>query len=160
MTNRIETKRTIGPILVLGLSLLYGCGGPLGPFPGGVLEGKPARADPTWNGLGDSGICELETNPADPYSVTVACTVIDGQLYVNAGGTEKRWAKNIVDDPNVRLRIDGEIYDLRGIRVQDPAEIARFGKAWTSQSFFRRDPAAYDEVWVFRLVPRPSKSPT
>lgn len=152
------TKTIAGLALVLGLALLYGCGGPLGPFTGGMLEGTPTQIDPTWSDLGDAGICELETNPKDPHSVTVACTVIDGQVYVNAGGSEKRWAKNIIDDPNVRLRVDGKIYELRGVRVEDPAEIDRFGKAWTSQSYFRRDPTGYDEVFVFRLVPRTPKA--
>ena len=78
--------------------------------------------------MGSHGIAEIETDPSDPYSVTVAYTVVDGQLYVNAGGAEKRWAKNTVANPNVRLRIDGKIYDLQAIRVEDPAEIARFGR--------------------------------
>ncbi len=147
-------------MLLVGLCLLHGCGGPLGPFPGGMLEGTPAPVDPTWSRIGDARNCEIETNPAEPYSVTVACTVIDGQLYVNAGGTAKPWAKNIIADPNVRVRVDGEIYALRGTRVEDPAEIARFARAWTSQSFFRRDPTAYDEVWVFRLVPRTATGAT
>lgn len=154
MKHRIKTNRIARFALVLGVALAYGCGGPLGPFPGGMLEGTATPVDPTWSELGDSGICEIETSPKDPYSVTVACTVLDGQMYVNAGGSEKRWAKNIIDDPNVRVRINGKIYELRGIRVRDQAEIARFGDAWTGQSFFRRDPTDYDEVWVFRLVPR------
>lgn len=141
--------------LLLGMVFLVGCGGPFGMIPGGRMEGTSAQWDQTWSKVGDSGIGEIETNPADPYSVTVAYTVVDGQLYVNAGNSEKRWAKNTVDDPNVRFRIDGEIYDLRAIRVEDPAEIARFGKAWT-QGWFRRDPTQFDEVWIFRLVPRPS----
>ena len=102
-------------------------------------------------------MCEIETNPSDPYSVTVACTLVGGEMYVNAGGSEKPWAKNIVDDPNVRVRIDGRIHDLRGIRVEDEAEIARFGEVWTSQGWFLRDPTQFEEVWVFRLVPRSSE---
>lgn len=139
--------------LLLGM-LLVGCGGPVGVFPGGRMDGPPAPADPGWRGVGDAGIAQIETNPANPYSVTVAYTVLDGQLYVNAGGSEKRWARNVVNDPNVRLRIDGEIHDLRAIRIEDRDEIARFGEAWTGQSWFRRDPTQFDEVWIFRLVPR------
>ena len=54
----------------------------------------------------------------------------------------------------MRLRLDGVLYDLRAERVIDPEEIAAFGKAWTNQSMFRRDPSGLDEVWVYRLVPR------
>lgn len=119
------------------------------------MDGKTVPVDRTWHGFGESGIAEIETNPADPYSVTVAYTIVDGELYVNAGGEEKKWAKNSVEDPNVRLRVDGDIYELHAIRVTDPAEIARFGEAWT-RGWFRRDPTQYEEVWVFRLVERPS----
>lgn len=160
MAPTVKQWRT--PFLVLawalvGMTVSLGCGGPVSFIPGGRMDGTPARVDPTWSNLGDSGICQLETNPDDPYSVTVAYTVVDGQLYVNAGGSEKRWAKNAIDHPDVRLRIDGKIYELRAVRVTDPGEIARFASAWTGQSFFRRDPTAYDEVFVFRLVPRPKE---
>lgn len=156
MANRRQrTVWNVGAALFLGATLLGACGGPLGFIPGGRLDGTTVPVDLSWSGLGDSGIAEIETNPGDPYSVTIAYTVVDGQLYVNAGNREKRWAKNTVDYPDVRLRIDGEIYDLRAIRVEDPAEIARFGKAWTS-GWFRRDPTQYEQVWIFRLIPRPA----
>lgn len=139
----------------LALGLFCGCGGPLGPLPGGMLQGTSAAPSGNWDEVGEYEICELETNPKEPYSVTVACTIVDGQMYVNAGGSEKPWARNIRDDPNVRLRIDGRIYELRGLRVEDEAETARFGAAWTSQSWFRRDPTQFQEAWIFRLTPRP-----
>ncbi len=155
MARRRETAWILGASLFLGLAALGGCGGPFGFIPGGRLDGAPARWDRTWSNVGESGIAEIETDPGEPYSVTVAYTVVAGQLYVNAGGSEKRWARNTVDHPDVRLRIDGAIYDLRAIRVEDSAEIARFGDAWTGQSWFRRDPTQFEEVWIFRLVSRP-----
>jgi hypothetical protein len=143
----------------LSIGLLLGCGGPLGPIPGGMLDGPraPRMGDPAV--LGASGIGELETDPRDPYSVTVAYNVIDGVIYVNAGGEAKRWARNALADPDVRFRVDGEIHELRAVRVTDPAEIARFGEAWT-QGWFRRDPTGYEEVWVFRLLPPADSVPS
>ncbi len=85
-----------------------------------------------------------------------AFTIVDGQLYINAGGTETQWAINIKENPLVRLRMDGVLYDLRAERVSDPAEIAAFAAAWTSQSFFRRDPSELEQIWLYRLVPRGS----
>jgi hypothetical protein len=38
--------------------------------------------------------------------------------------------------------------------VTDEGEIAKFGKAWTDQSMFRRDPSELEEVWLYRLAPR------
>ena len=60
----------------------------------------------------------------------------------------------MTESPLVRLRMDGALYDLRAERVTEAVEIAAFGKAWTDQSVFRRDPAGLDEVWIYRLAPR------
>ena len=42
----------------------------------------------------------------------------------------------------------------RALNVTNEAEIERFGKAWTDQSMFRRDPAELDQVWLYQLVAR------
>lgn len=147
-------------VLVFSALLLAtssGCGGeggPTGLLPGGRLVGEPAATPADWGFAGDAGTMQLETNPAEPYSVNLAYTVLGGRFYVNAGGTETRWAAHIAADPRVRLRLDERLYDLRARRVTDAAELEAFAEAWTSQSFFRRDPRRYDEVWLFELLPR------
>ena len=136
------------------LMLALGCSGPTGLLPGGALTGETRLVPTDWSFAGDSGTAQLETNPGEPYSVNLAYTVMDGIVYVNAGGTETQWVKNMNANPDVRLRVDGAIYPLRAERVSDRAEVEAFAKAWTGQSFFRRDPAKYDEVWIYRLVAR------
>ena len=121
---------------------------------GGELSGDVRPAPSDWSFAGDYGTAQLETRPDDPYSVNLAYTVLDGQVYVNAGGTETGWVKNMMANPLVRLRVDGTIYELRAERVTDPREIHDFARAWTGQSTFRRDPLDYDEVWIYRLEPR------
>jgi hypothetical protein len=145
------SARPLALLLVLAAS---GCNGPFALFPGGELDGEVKPAPSDWAFAGDYGTVQLETRPEAPYSVNVAYTVIAGQLYINAGDTETQWVKNMTASPLVRLRMDGVLYELRAARVTDPAEISRFGKAWTSQSVFRRDPTKLDEVWVYRLVAR------
>ena len=145
---------SIRSALLLLLFAAPGCNGPFVLLPGGELDGETGPAPSDWAFAGDYGTCQLETRPDDPYSVNIAFTVLDGGLYINAGDTETQWAKNITANPLVRLRLDGVLYDLRAERVIDPEEIAAFGKAWTNQSMFRRDPSGLDEVWVYRLVPR------
>ena len=147
--------RAFASLLLLVTSLFaLACDGPFLLMSGGRLEGaaKPAPAD--WSFAGEHGLCELETRPADPYSVNIAYTVVDGVVYINAGDTETRWVKHMAEDPSVRLRVDGDTYELRAERVTDRDEIARFGKAWTAQGFYHRDPAKLDPVWVYRLTAR------
>lgn len=142
-------------LLALPLILAaLGCNGPMGLLPGGELNGEARPAPADWAFAGDSGIVQLETRPEDPYSVNIAFTVLGGRLYINAGDTETQWVKNIASNPQVRLRLDGVLYDLRAERVMDADEIAAFAGAWTSQSMFRRDPTRLEGVWLYRLVSR------
>ena len=108
----------------------------------------------SWASLDESGQRQLETEPAQPYSVNVNYTIVDGNLYVNAGNTETKWAENITANPLIRLRIDGTLYDLRAERVTNAVEIVSFGKVWARQSMFLRDPAHFEEVWLYRMAPR------
>ena len=130
------------------------CNGPFGLLSGGPLDGEARPAPSDWSFAGDYGTVQLETRPEEPYSVNVAFTILDGRLFINAGDTETQWVKNITDNPLVRLRLDGVLYDLLAERITDEAEIAAFGEAWTGQSMFRRDPGELDEVWIYQLVSR------
>lgn len=141
-------------ILMVAAVGVFGCSGPFGFFSGGALGGDVKTVPTDWSFAGASGTAQLETNPTDPYSVNLAYTILPGGLYINAGDTETQWVKNMDADPNVRLRIEGDVYELRAERVTDADEIARFGKAWTSQSSFMRDPAELEEAWVYRLHAR------
>ena len=134
---------------------VVGCGnGPFGLMSGGPLDGEVRPVPDSWAFVGSSGTAQLETNPQAPYSVNLNYTLLDGSLYINAGGNEAAWVKHIAANPAVRLRIDGVIYELHADRVTDPEEMGRFGKAWTSQSRFMNDPAEMDEAWVYRLRAR------
>jgi len=141
-------------ITILLLLSALSCNGPFALLPGGKLDGETLPIPANWTFAGDYGTVQLETRPEDPYSVNIAYTVMNGRLYINAGDTETQWVQHMTANPLVRLRLEGSLYDLRADRVTDDAEIAEFGKAWTDQSIFRRDPAELDEVWVYRLVAR------
>lgn len=143
--------RFLSLLLVLAT---FGCNGPFVLLPGGRLKGQVEAAPSDWAFAGDYGTVQLETRPEDPYSVNIAFTVIGQRLYINAGDTETQWVKNITVNPQVRLRMDGVLYDLQAERVTNTAEITAFSNAWTSQSMFRRDPAELHEVWIYSLVSR------
>ena len=146
-------------LLAIGVVLAFSifaaaCDGPFVVFPGGAISGEAAPAPARWSPDGDYGTCQLETRGDGPYSVNIAYTIDGGVLYVNAGDTETQWVKNMTADPDVRIRIDGKIYALRAERVDDAEEIRRFGRAWTAQSMFRRDPGELEQVRLYRLVAR------
>ena len=144
-------------VIILGWALaLSACHGPIGLMSGGSLDDAgPITPAPTdWSFAGAAGTIQLETNPNAPYSVNLAFTVMNGRLFINAGGTETQWAKHIASDARVRLLMQERIYELRANRVTEHAEIEAFAEAWTGQSFFRRDPRRYDEVWIFDLTKR------
>jgi hypothetical protein len=130
------------------------CNGPLLILPGGALSGEVRPAPPDWSALAPFGTVQLETNPSDPYSVNIACMLVDGAPQINAGNTETKWVQNMDADPAVRLRVHGDVYELNATRVTAPSEIAAFGAEWTQQGAWARDPAKLDQVWIYRLDPR------
>ena len=148
-----QPLRRLVPALLVALAGAA-CNGPAGLLPGGQLDGETRPTPTDWSFAGDAGTAQLETRPEEPYSVYIAYTILNGHVYVNAGNTETRWVQNMVANPDVRLRIDDAIFELRAERVVDGDEIRAFAAAWTGQSWFRRDPLGYDEVWIYRLEPR------
>ena len=58
------------PLWVAGAMLLSSCGAPLGPIPGGKLQGITEPWPKDWSHAEDVDNVLLETNPSDPYSVT------------------------------------------------------------------------------------------
>jgi hypothetical protein len=129
------------------------CGGPVAVFPGGALEGPVKPAPQSFAFASEAGTIQLESRPEDPYSVNIACAVVGDDLYVSAGDNKARWVENIEANPLVRLRIDGEIYEVRAQRVTGDAEMRAFAEEWTKNSW-ARDPTTLGEVWVYRMEAR------
>lgn len=132
---------------------LPACGGPVAVFPGGALTGPVKPAPESFAFARDAGTVQLETRPEDPYSVNIACAVVGDALYVSAGDNRARWVENLEANPLVRLRIEGDVYELRAERVTDDVEMRAFAAEWTRHAW-ARDPTGLDEVWVYRLADR------
>lgn len=137
-------------------ALLFGasaCSGPFAVFPGGALDGPVKPTPASFAFARDAGTVQLETRPSDPYSVNISCAVVGDELYVSAGSNRAEWAANMDADPNVRMRIDGDVYELAARRVTDRTELQAFADEWTKNAW-ARDPMQFDEVWVYHLGPR------
>ena len=52
----------------------------------------------------------LETDPDDPYSVTIWGVGVQDEFFVGASARSNQWARNIESDARVVLDVDGTLY--------------------------------------------------
>jgi hypothetical protein len=114
----------VAALPLVALLVWFGGLGPWGPFPGGVLWGEPARepvAD--WSFVDRVAEVEVQTRLGFlPWTVTTWALSHEGRLYLPSRNClEKRWVKNLLGNPDVRVRIEGRIHELRAVRDEDPA---------------------------------------
>lgn len=151
-------RACIGALMAVLLGSLA-CG-PLGPIPGGRLRGHVEPAPASWSAVESVRTVQLETRPDDPHSVNVWSGVVGDRLYIATSlirGTdvpaERDWVRHVLADPRVRLRVDGRIYELEAIRVEDHTLAAAVRDAMIAK--YEVEPDAHsDAAWVFRLEPR------
>jgi len=106
--------------ILVGISA---CGEPFYYFAGGRLGGEeaPLVELPT-----SGGVFQLETLPADPYSVNIGFILLDGAMYIDPA-EDREWYQNILLNPAVRIRFDGGdlIHPMSAVRETDPMVLAR-----------------------------------
>jgi hypothetical protein len=145
------------PALLLALVLtvpIAGCGRPFVLLPGGALEGPTLPAPESWSFTDAVKTVQLETRPAEPYSVNIWVIADGGNLYVHAGANRSTWVENLEADPNARLRVKESIYELAAARVDDQAEFDRFSDAYERKYGRRPRNENVGEAYLFRLRPR------
>jgi hypothetical protein len=121
-----------------------------------------------WGFADADELVELETNApwGLAHSVTVVCASTGQHLYVpsvyrEGGGwpEARRWNRNVVADPRVRIRIDGKVYERKAVLVtneQERAEaldaFARKYDAWAK--WHAQAEGERPEIAFVRLDPR------
>jgi hypothetical protein len=142
-------------LLVLALAAsIAGCGGPFVLLPGGALEGQAVTAPESWSFTDAVKTVQLETRPADPYSVNIWVTAVGENLYLHAGANRSTWVENLEADPNVRLRVNDSIYELVATRVEGQDEFDRFSDAYDRKYGRRPRNGNVAEAYLFRLAAR------
>jgi hypothetical protein len=59
-----------------------------------------------------------------PHSVTIFCAARDGRFFLGARNPDgKRWVANVDRDPDVRLAIDGRVYQQRLVALTDAEDV-------------------------------------
>jgi hypothetical protein len=145
------------PAVLLTLVLtatMAGCGGPFVLLPGGALEGATEAAPDSWAFTNDVNTIQLETHSADPYSVNIWVIALDAHLYVHAGTNRSTWVENMEADPNVRLGVNGSIYELAAVRVERQDEFDRFSDAYERKYGRRPRNENVADAYLFRLAAR------
>ena len=94
---------------------LTACGGPVGPFAGGELDGVEAPPPAQWRAVPET--VALEVRPSAPYSVNVWSVGIGTRLYVAHGPEGSAWGEHLRADNRVRVRVAGAVYALEAVVV-------------------------------------------
>jgi hypothetical protein len=103
---------------------------------------------------------QLETGPDDPCSVNTWIGSHDGRLYVPTSlilgadePLEREWVRNVEADPRVRVRIDGTVYELLAVRVEDAATLEAVRATLLTKYEEEADDHARN-AWIYELARR------
>ncbi len=130
-----------------------GCG-PMMMFPGGRLSGDVKKVPSDWAFSESIDVVQIETRPSDPYSVNIWGAAKEGTFYVMAGSHDRRWVQNMRADPNVRLKVCEDVYEMRAAEVADEATIESVIEVLAAKYDFIPNAEQRAEGALFRLSPR------
>ncbi len=145
----------VAVVLLLDTFGGYFLDGPIGPIPGGRLQGAvTSESNPDWSTL--EKVIELEVRPEKPWSLSVWNAVVDGELYVpSAKGEKRRWTQVALKDPRVRVRTGGRIYEQKIVRLTDPELSEQVRGVLAERYELSRDSTAEDDgLWLFHITSR------
>ncbi len=141
-------------VLSLVLVLSVGCE-PFMMFAGGELAGTPKPVPRDWRFSDAYEEVQLETRPEDPYSVNIWGVSVGRRFLIASGrGMENAWAQHIEANPNVRLRIGDDIFELRAVRTDDGMDRRMFLSAAQRKYDLEPDEEEASVAVLFVLEPR------
>ena len=117
------------------LSMTLGCVAPDEQRPGLWLSGDVASPG-DWSFTDSQRLIAIQVHTPYlvPHSVTIWCATVDGQLYVGAREPEtKSWPAWAEQNPDVRLGINAQLYDVRLERIEDEALLTRIRTAYATK---------------------------
>ena len=139
-------------ILILLSSLILVSCEPMGPIPGGQLSGEVKVIPDDWSAYSEVELLQLETRPDAPYSLNIWGVGLGSDYYIaSGGGGESSWVDHIIDNPDVRLRIENNIFELKAVRVMDEEELAQVLKRYKEKYDMEAQGEDAAQAWLFRL---------
>ncbi len=122
---------------MIGIAALSACIDPSDRRPGTRLSGESVRELPTDWAFSDvykEIAIEVRTPYWIPHSVTIWSASLDGVLYVGARDPEtKRWPAWVDRDPDVRLGIGENVYEVRLVPLDEAAALERVRAAYAAK---------------------------
>ncbi|NOX51468.1 MAG: hypothetical protein GXP16_13180 [Gammaproteobacteria bacterium] len=141
--------------LLISTGLLCACSHPMGPVAGGKLEGELTPWTSDWTFSDSVEYIFLETNPTDPYSVTLWGVHYGDNFYVAAANQESTWAANIQQDAKIVLLINDKLFKGRAQAVTAADEfhnvIAAYLKKYDIET---EEDFAEEDGMLYRLTAR------
>jgi hypothetical protein len=144
----------------IALALTLGCSiDPSDQRPGLRLSGEVHEgAIDDWSFTSDAYEIYIETVTSYwiPHSITAWCVIVGNDLYVAADDADKkRWVTNVARDPNVRLKIEGRVYEQKLEPVTDAATMAAIDSGFAQKHDYEEEEGD-DEMVVgyWRVVER------
>jgi hypothetical protein len=131
-------------LAVLAAVAWFGGVGPRGFIAGGWLWGDVVR-EPVGDWSFTDRIAEVQVQTRLgplPYSVTTWNLSAGDVLYIPSGDCSRRWVRQVLAHPDVRVRIDGRIYERRALREEDLAAASRVAPVLLEKYLGIRDPDA------------------
>tara|TARA_R110002110_G_scaffold405258_1_gene624289 strand:- start:44 stop:451 length:408 start_codon:yes stop_codon:yes gene_type:complete len=124
------------------------------PFSSGALEGTVTPVPETWADIVDADVIQIETQPADPYSVNLWITVMGNVPYIHAGANRATWVEHLEENPQLLLGHEGALYELEAERVTSSAELDRLSEVYKAKYGNYPRNMNIDEIYLYRLLPR------
>jgi hypothetical protein len=144
----------------LAIALTVSCSiDPSDQRPGLGLSGEVQRQaveDWSFTSEADEIFLETVTSYWIPHSVTVWCVIVGDDLYVAADDAdEKSWVANVARDPNIRLKIEGKVYEQKLVPVTDATTIASIDSGFGRKYEYEEEEGDDDmTVGYWRVVER------
>jgi len=153
--------------IVIGIALITGgvalaarlSDGPLGFFAGGAFRsGERVTGPVDWSFARDLDTVELQLLDP-PRSRTTWILLHEGHAYIPCGLPSlriwKRWPHEALRDGRGVLRVEGRLYEVTLVKVQDAATFqALLGVLSGKYPAAPEGEAGPDDIWFFRLDPR------
>ena len=142
------------PLLVALIVVLAACDADFVPLSGGALTGRVTAPPSDWQQIPPQEVIRLETNPAEPYSVKLWIVATEAALYVHAGANRTTWVVHMEVDPEVKVLIGEQLFELTAERVKAQDEFNDFAAIYAVKYGNRPRNESVEEAYLYRLVPR------